>query len=101
METGAVIDIFPRMTRLQWAPHAETRQGLRARKGPLYADIWLAEQIPGGDRWMWSVYAVLRERGWCGRSGTVSSRHEASDAANAAIPEVEAELAERFPDFSG
>lgn len=89
------------MDRLKWAPHPETRQCLRARKGPLYADIWLAEELPGGDRWRWSVYANLRALGWCGKDGVEPTRQLASDAANAAVPEVEAELAERFPDFTG
>lgn len=84
--------------RLQWQPYPKLRQGLRARKGPLYADIWLVD-MPGGDHWQWSVYAVLGPLGWCHRHGIAQTRQLASDAANDAVPEVEAEMRERFPDL--
>jgi len=88
--------------RLAWSPH--TANGLpdhlRARKGWLYADIW-SDGSSGGTAWKWAVYANLRQLGRCGRSGSVTSRQAASDAANAAVPEVEAELAERFPNWEG
>lgn len=89
-------------TRLEW--HPEPTSGLpdhlQARKGWLYADIF-SDGSSGNPVWKWAVYANLRHLGRCGRSGTVETKQAASDAANAAIPEVEAELAERFPDWEG
>lgn len=88
--------------RLPWQPHPEggLPDHLQARNGWLYADIW-SDGSSGGRVWKWAVYANLRQLGRCGRSGTVDSKQAASDAANAAVPEVEAELAERFPDWEG
>ena len=88
--------------RLPWQPHPEggLADHLRARKGWLYADIW-SDGSSGNKVWKWSVYANLPHLGRCGRSGSVVSRQGASDAANAAVPEVEAELADRFPDWHG
>ena len=88
--------------RLPWQPHPEggLADHLRARKGWLYADIW-SDGSSGNKVWKWSVYANLRHLGRCGRSGSVVSRQWASDAANAAVPKVEAELADRFPDWDG
>lgn len=88
--------------RLQW--HRYTDAGLpnhlRARKGWLYADIW-SDASSGNDVWRWSVYFNLRHLGRCSRSDIVESKQAASDAANDAVPQVEAELAERFPDWEG
>jgi len=89
--------------RLQWQRHSAVsglHNHLRARKGWLYADLW-TDRSSGTEVWRWSVYANLRHLGHCGRSGIVDDRQAASDAANDAVPIVERELTERFPDWEG